>query len=91
MFDEFKAAMVKATNSCKVREGSKPEVYFGPIQNDMQYSRVKTFYDDINAGLNLAASGGSPDGDASFLTPTLIDRPPRDFRIVTTEPFGKCH
>ncbi len=39
--DEFLKAMVEVTKSLKVGEGNEEGVFLGPIQNKMQYEKVK--------------------------------------------------
>jgi acyl-CoA reductase-like NAD-dependent aldehyde dehydrogenase len=56
----------------------------------MQYERVKGFFSDIDKENWKVAVGGSvPNGPGYFITPTIIDRPKEDSRIVQEEPFGK--
>ena len=56
----------------------------------MQYERVKGFFDDIEKEKwNVAVGGKNPEGKGYFITPTIIDRPKEDSRIVVEEPFGK--
>ncbi|KAF2014246.1 aldehyde dehydrogenase-like protein [Aaosphaeria arxii CBS 175.79] len=87
--DKFLEAMVKATKNFKVGPGTEPDVYLGPIQNKMQYERVKGFFTDIEKeNWKVAVGGKNPDGPGYFITPTIIDRPDENSRIVTEEPFG---
>ena len=39
--DKFLEAMVAVTKSLKVGEGNEEGVFLGPIQNKMQYEKVK--------------------------------------------------
>lgn len=56
----------------------------------MQYERVKGFFADIEKeNWKVAVGGTNPDGPGYFITPTIIDRPKEDSRIVTEEPFGE--
>lgn len=90
IFEEFKAAMIKATAALKVGEGNEPDVFLGPIQNEMQYDRVKGFFEDVRKEkYNVVAGGENPTGPGYFITPTIVDRPPADSRLVLEEPFGK--
>ena len=91
IFEEFKAAMVKATATLKVGEGNEPDVFLGPIQNEMQYNRVKGFFEDVQRErYNVVAGGENPNGPGYFITPTIVDRPSEDSRLVLEEPFGMC-
>lgn len=81
---------IAKANPVKVGPGTDPDVYLGPIQNSMQYERVKGFFADIEKeNWNVAVGGTNPDGPGYFITPTIIDRPKEDSRIVREEPFGK--
>lgn len=92
IFDAFKEALVDAVQDFRIGNGLDFDISHGPLQNDMQYERVKTFFDDIEPqGWKVAVGGkfkysGLP---GYFITPTVIDRPPEDSRIVVEEPFGK--
>lgn len=82
--------MVKYTETLKMGEGNEPDVFLGPINNSMQYEKVKSFFSDIEKDNQKVAVGGkNPDGDGYFITPTIIDRPDRNSRLVKEEPFGK--
>lgn len=93
IYDEFKKAMVEQAEQYAIGEGTKPGVTHGPVQNRMQYDRVKTFFDDITKqGWEVALGGKLDDGAQKgyYIQPTIIDRPPEKSRIVVEEPFGRC-
>ena len=85
--------MVNFTKSMKVGSSDEDGVLLGPVQNQMQYEKVKGFFADSKAkGYKFAV--GSPDISDSkgfFIQPTIIDNPPNDSRIITEEPFGKLY
>lgn len=84
--------MVKHTETLKVGAGTEEDVFLGPLQNLMQYERVKGFFDDIKKEDQTVAVGGvNPTGAGYFITPTIIVKPGEDSRIFTEEPFGRCH
>jgi acyl-CoA reductase-like NAD-dependent aldehyde dehydrogenase len=84
IYDEFRDAMVAFTKTLVSGNGIKPEVTLGPIQNSMQYERVQGFFKDIEKdGLKVAVGGVNDlSAPAYFITPTIIDRPKEDVRIV---------
>ncbi len=90
IYEEFLAELVKVTNEMKVGNPDDGDNMLGPVQNKMQYDRVKGFFEDSKAkGYKFAA--GEPDIAASkgfFIQPTIIDNPPNDSRIIQEEPFG---
>lgn len=89
IFEEFKSALVKSVQSYTLGDGSRNGVTHGPLQNSMQYERVKTFFDDIKAqGWNPVTGREVTKSSGYFITPTVIDRPPEDARIVVEKPFG---
>ncbi|MCJ1368759.1 hypothetical protein MMC16_007905 [Acarospora aff. strigata] len=90
IYPQFLSAMVEHTKTLKVGPGLEPDVFFGPVQNSMQYEKMKTLFSDIGKeGWKPAIGGTLPDsGKGYFITPTIIDNPPEDSRIVTEEPFG---
>lgn len=89
IYDKLRDALVEATKVLKSGEGFKPDVFFGPIQNSMQYEKVKTLFDDIaKEGWKPALGGTLGGGKGYFITPTIIDNPPEKSRVVTEEPFA---
>ncbi|KAF3491865.1 aldehyde dehydrogenase [Arthroderma uncinatum] len=89
IYDQFRDALVKHTEALKSGEGHTPDVFFGPIQNNMQYEKVKSLMEAINKeGVKPALGGKVEESKGYFITPTIIDNPPETSRIVTEEPFG---
>ncbi|KAF2401717.1 betaine aldehyde dehydrogenase 1 [Trichodelitschia bisporula] len=91
IYDEFVKRMVAFTKAAlKVGPSHEPGVMIGPIQNSMQYERVKGFFDDSKKqGYKFAT--GEPEvreGKGFWITPTIIDNPPTESRIIQEEPFG---
>jgi len=81
--------MVKFTKTLKVGEGNEEGVFLGPIQNSMQYERVQGFFNDVEKeGMKVAVGGKVPDSAGYFISPTIIDNPKEDSRLVIEEPFG---
>ncbi|PSN74101.1 aldehyde dehydrogenase [Corynespora cassiicola Philippines] len=88
IYAKFLKAMVKLTEEMTAKQT------LGPLQNKMQYERIKTYFADIEKEGWKVAVGGDVAGDPRsggkgyFLPPTIIDNPPDDSRIVVEEPFG---
>ncbi|KAF2719825.1 aldehyde dehydrogenase-like protein [Polychaeton citri CBS 116435] len=90
IYDEFLAEMVTATKNLKIGSPDSGSI-IGPVQNYMQYQRVKEFFADSKTQGYKFAVGDSEAPDSSngfFLKPTIIDNPPNDSRIIQEEPFG---
>jgi acyl-CoA reductase-like NAD-dependent aldehyde dehydrogenase len=90
IFEKFRDALVRQVESYTVGDGFKAGISHGPLQNDMRYSRVKTFFDDIEKqGWKVATGGRIEPSYGYMVTPTIIDRPPDNSRIVVEGPFGE--
>lgn len=89
IYNEFRDAMVAFTKTIKVGDGMEEGNLLGPIQNSMQYERVQGFFDDVEKqGQKIAVGGKVKDSNGYFITPTIIDNPKEDSRLVVEEPFG---
>ena len=90
IYREFVDKMVAFARNLKVGSSDEPGVMLGPLQNEMQYEKVKTFFaDSAKNGYKFAL--GEPavaQTDGFFIRPAIIDNPPSDSRIVQEEPFG---
>ena len=89
IYDEFRDAMVQYTKTLKVGDGADEGTFLGPIQNSMQYERVQGFFDDVERdGMKVAVGGKVKDSAGYYITPTIIDNPKENSRLVQEEPFG---
>ncbi|KAJ9614295.1 hypothetical protein H2200_002431 [Cladophialophora chaetospira] len=89
IYDDFRQAIVDFTRTLKIGDGNEEGVFLGPVQNSMQYEKVKTFFSDIEKEKWKVAVGGVNDEKPGyFITPTIIEKPDESSRIVTEEPFG---
>ncbi|KAL3476425.1 aldehyde dehydrogenase domain-containing protein [Aspergillus californicus] len=89
IYPQFLAAAAAYTKTLKLGAGTEEGVFMGPIQNAMQYDKVKGFFADFSADqLALSNGGVCTDKPGYFIRPTIIDRPAEDSRLVTEEPFG---
>merc|ERR1712000_521064 len=89
IYQEMLNEMVNFTKSIKVGSPDSGAL-LGPIQNQMQYEKVKEFFADTkknNYNFAVGESEVAP-GKGFFVQPTIIDNPPNDSRIITEEPFG---
>ncbi|KAF2483757.1 aldehyde dehydrogenase domain-containing protein [Neohortaea acidophila] len=89
IYDEMLKEMVAFTKTIKVGDQDSGAL-LGPLQNSMQYEKVKNMFKDTkDKGYKFAV--GSPDvaeGKGYYIQPTIIDNPPNDSRIIQEEPFG---
>ncbi|KAF1809620.1 aldehyde dehydrogenase [Eremomyces bilateralis CBS 781.70] len=90
IYKPFVEAMVKFTQSLKVGKTDDEGVLLGPIQNAMQYEKVKGYFEDSKKNGYKFAVGADTvaTSEGYFVQPTIIDNPPADSRIHNEEPFG---
>jgi acyl-CoA reductase-like NAD-dependent aldehyde dehydrogenase len=85
----FVEAFVDYAKQQKLGDGLDPTVTIGPVQNKMQFDKLKSFLDDIKANGQKIALGGEIDESQQgyFIPVTVVDNPPEDARIVQEEQF----
>ncbi|KAL7934741.1 Aldehyde/histidinol dehydrogenase [Trichoderma chlorosporum] len=92
IYGKFLAELSKATNAFIVGNGMNESTHLGPIQNAMQYEKLKAFVATIEHEKLAVAAGDLkntfPSGNGYFMNPLIIDNPPEDSRVVVEEPFG---
>ncbi|MCJ1419761.1 hypothetical protein MMC32_006117 [Xylographa parallela] len=94
IYDQFLAAMVRFTNGLKMGRPGEEGVMVGPVQNEMQFEKVKDFFKDSWENGHKFVAGGPEAREESekekgfFLRPAIVDRPPVESRIVQEEQFG---
>ncbi|HKR41636.1 MAG TPA: aldehyde dehydrogenase family protein [Paraburkholderia sp.] len=89
IYDELAQALVEYAKTVKVGDGSDPETDLGPIQNRMQFEKLKDLLADAKSQqLRFLLGGDIPERPGFFVPVTLIDNPPEDSRVVVEEAFG---
>lgn len=91
IYPQFRDAIVAFTKTLKVGDGLTEDVFMGPLQNKIQYERVKDIMADSRTTGQTFALGcdSSTTGKGYFINPTIVDRPPEKSRLVVEEPFGR--
>jgi Pyridoxal-dependent decarboxylase conserved domain/Aldehyde dehydrogenase family len=82
-----KPAIASAT---KVGDGFDPQTRLGPVQNQLQYKRLQSVWEEIKrSGAKVLFRGGVPTNTEGLFFPvTLLDNPPDGSSFVTQEVFG---
>lgn len=89
IYDELRDELVSYASTVKMGDGSQQGVQLGPIQNKMQFEKVKDLLADAKAnGLNAVLGGEVAEGQGYFVPVTIYDNPPEDSRVVKEEAFG---
>ncbi|MDG5487791.1 aldehyde dehydrogenase family protein [Sphingomonas sp. BGYR3] len=87
---DFVAAFTDYARGIRVGDGMDPDTDLGPIQNRMQYDKLRSLFADVAEQGHKVTIGGTIDESlpGNFVPVTVVDNPPDDSRIVREEPFG---
>ncbi|UPL02789.1 hypothetical protein LCI18_013723 [Fusarium solani-melongenae] len=91
IYDDLLRELATEVSKLPVADGLQDGAVLGPVQNKLQFEKVNDLLADIEAKkLRLATGSTRPStvGKGYFITPTVVDNPPEDSRIVVEEPFG---
>lgn len=89
IYDEFLKELVQFAKTVKVGNGLDPQSQIGPLQNNMQFEKVKELIEDTKkSGFNIVCGGEIEEGTGYFIPVTIVDNPPEDSRVVVEEAFG---
>ncbi|KAM5342254.1 hypothetical protein ACJ41O_013220 [Fusarium nematophilum] len=80
-----------AVQSFKLGDGFAEGVLLGPLQNEMQYNKVKALISNIKSeNLKVTTEDSSSETPKAgyFIQPVVVDNPPDEARVVAEEPFG---
>lgn len=90
IYDAVANELVEYAKTVKMGDGSAPDVELGPVQNKMQFNKVKDLIADARAhGHRFLLGGEVAEGTKGYFVPvTIVDNPPEDSRVVVEEAFG---
>ena len=88
VYDQVCDELVTLANNAVVDDGSKQGTKLGPLQNKMQYEKVKGFLDDAHKNGNVIAGGAAMDRPGYFIQPTIVRDIKEGSRLVDEEQFG---
>ncbi len=87
-YDQVCDALAKLANEAVVDSGDNQGAQIGPVQNAMQFEKLKGFLEDARQNGKIIAGGEAMDRDGYFIRPTIVRDVPDDARIVREEQFG---
>lgn len=88
LYPRMVAALKRYAAGVKTGDGFDPESDLGPVQNRLQFARLKAVWDEIKeSGTQLVYQGTVPD-QGLFFPVTILDNPQEDLPFVTKEVFG---
>lgn len=89
VYDEVCEALVAYASKIPVGDGLDEANVLGPIQNEMQFNKVRALVDDARARGARILLGGEPKGGAGYFFPiTIVADVDHGFRLVDEEQFG---
>lgn len=88
IYDPFCDELARLAKEAVVDEGTRQGVQIGPVQNRMQFEKVKEFLADARERGNVIAGGEPLDRPGYFIPPTIVRDLPEDARLVQEEQFG---
>ncbi len=89
IYDDLAAELVSYARTVKVGDGLKQGTDLGPIQNRMQFEKLKDLLSDAKTNGCRFLLGGTVSDEPGFFVPiTIIDNPSEDSRVVVEEAFG---
>jgi acyl-CoA reductase-like NAD-dependent aldehyde dehydrogenase len=88
MYDEVCSELGKLAERAIVGNGLEEGTEFGPIQNKMQFEKVKGYLEDARRNGKIVAGGEVAKGRGYFVRPTIVRDIPDGSALVREEQFG---
>lgn len=88
IYDDVVDRLAKLADSAVVDNGLQQGATIGPLQNRMQYEKVKAFLADAKADGRIVAGGEVEDRPGFFIRPTIVADIDDTSRLVREEQFG---
>jgi len=88
MYDVFCDELARLAGLAVVDEGTQQGAQIGPVQNKMQYEKLKGLLESAKLEGKIIAGGNAVDRDGYFIEPTIVRDVDDSARIVREEQFG---
>jgi acyl-CoA reductase-like NAD-dependent aldehyde dehydrogenase len=88
MYDEFCNELARLAQGAIVDDGAQQGAQVGPVQNRMQFEKVKALLDDARERGTVIAGGTALDRPGYFIPPTIVRDLDDDAPLVREEQFG---
>ena len=88
IYDEVCEELATVANDTIIGDGSEQGTKLGPLNNKMQYDKVKALIEDAKQEGNVIAGGEFPDKPGYFIRPTIVRDIKEGSRLVDEEQFG---
>jgi acyl-CoA reductase-like NAD-dependent aldehyde dehydrogenase len=87
-YDSICAELADLANAAIVGDGMKDETQYGPLQNKMQFEKVRALMEHTSREGKYIAGGKVGDGKGYFIRPSIVADIADDARLVREEQFG---
>jgi acyl-CoA reductase-like NAD-dependent aldehyde dehydrogenase len=88
LYEEMCEELIKLANATVLGDGLDPATQMGPLQNKLQFEKVKEFLADAHLHGKVMAGGHALDRAGYFVAPTIVRDIADDTRLVREEQFG---
>ena len=88
LYEEMCSELASLAKKAVVGNGLEAATEFGPLQNKVQFEKVKEFLEDARTHGKVIAGGSALDRDGYFIAPTIVRDIPDNARLVQEEQFG---
>ena len=88
IYEEVVEELSALANETVIGDGLEQGTKLGPLQNSMQFEKVKELIEDAARNGTIAAGGEVPEQPGYFIRPTIVRDVAEGTRIVDEEQFG---
>lgn len=88
IYDEVCEELATIANDTVIGDGLEQGTKLGPLNNKMQYEKVKALIEEAKQDGNVIAGGEFPDKPGYFIRPTIVRDIKEGSRLVDEEQFG---
>ena len=88
IYDEVCEELATIANDTVIGDGLEQGTKLGPLNNKMQYDKVKALIEEAKQDGNVIAGGEFPDKPGYFIRPTIVRDIKEGSRLVDEEQFG---
>ena len=88
IYDALCTELAKLADAAIVGDGLEPNTQYGPLQNKVQFEKVKGYVEEARARGKIIAGGIPHKGKGFFVRPTIVRDIPEDSKLVQEEQFG---
>jgi acyl-CoA reductase-like NAD-dependent aldehyde dehydrogenase len=88
IYDALCTELAKLADAAVIGDGLDPNTQYGPLQNKVQFEKVKGYVEEARTRGKIIAGGTAHQGKGFFVRPTIVRDIPEDSRLVQEEQFG---